>query len=57
MANNLEKDCYDKRENSNKMTRFYILASMSNLLQRKKDIYETAFEVMESLNEIYVTAI
>lgn len=46
MANNLEKDYYNKRENSNKMTRFYILASVSNLLQRKKDIYETAFEVM-----------
>lgn len=46
MANNLEKDYYNKRENSNKMTRFYILASVSNLLRRKKDIYETAFEVM-----------
>ncbi|XP_022850432.1 uncharacterized protein LOC111372359 [Olea europaea var. sylvestris] len=48
-----QKAAYEKWHHSDKMACCYILASMSNVLQQKHQNMQTAFDIMESLQEIF----
>ncbi|XP_022872963.1 uncharacterized protein LOC111391915 [Olea europaea var. sylvestris] len=48
-----QKTAYEKWHHSDEMACCYILASMSNVLQQKHQNMETAFDIMESLQEMF----
>jgi hydroxymethylglutaryl-CoA reductase len=48
-----QKTAYEKWCHSDEMTRCYILTSLSNVLQQKYQNIETAFDIMESLQEMF----
>ncbi|XP_022886886.1 uncharacterized protein LOC111402781 [Olea europaea var. sylvestris] len=48
-----QKAAYEKWHHFDEMTLYYILASMSNILQQKHQNIQTAFEIMESLQKMF----
>ncbi|XP_022861660.1 uncharacterized protein LOC111382031, partial [Olea europaea var. sylvestris] len=48
-----QKAAYEKWHHSDEMARCYILGSMSNVLQQKHQNMQTAFNIMESLQEMF----
>ncbi|XP_022858132.1 uncharacterized protein LOC111379040 [Olea europaea var. sylvestris] len=48
-----QKAAYEKWHHSDEMTHCYILAFMSNVLQQKYQNMQTAFGIMESLQEMF----
>ncbi|XP_022891748.1 uncharacterized protein LOC111406588 [Olea europaea var. sylvestris] len=48
-----QKAAYEKWHHSDKMAHCYILASVLNVLQQKHQNMETAFDIIESLQEMF----
>ncbi|XP_050268173.1 uncharacterized protein LOC126712754 [Quercus robur] len=48
-----EKQRYDRWQKSNEMTKCYILASISNVLQHQMQDVELALDIMLSLKEMF----
>ena len=48
-----EDEAYQKWRKADEMARYYILASMSNLLQHQHELMATAYDMMLNLKEIF----
>ena len=47
------REAYDKWINANSKARCYLLAGMSEVLRTKHELMETAFEIIESLQQMF----
>ncbi|XP_047952397.1 uncharacterized protein LOC125197944 [Salvia hispanica] len=54
-ATDEEKAVHKKWMKGNEMTKCYILASMSNVLQHQHHSYQFAYEIMENLQSLFGT--
>ncbi|KAF5176134.1 hypothetical protein FRX31_034279 [Thalictrum thalictroides] len=52
-ANARQREEYEKWQKANEMSKCYILASMSNVLQHRHQNFATATEIMENLQEMF----